>query len=813
MSSDTESRGKLSDDGGEGDDPLQRPATTSPREKLKKRVSIKLARKRAKAATTSSSSESFTDDSSSSDSESEEDESNNTENRRLSLSGKRPRRSMDLDAMRARRGKSFDVRRSVRASLDIRRSEDGDDYMRRGASMDERRRYSSERSVFRRSFEGGRPYGREDYMFDEPENRSLFGIMPFMNLTHKRPDADSVLYQPPTKVQVDYDESMLTVANVLWTAMFGWMLALVYLIGGVLMYITIVGRPYGALCFRLASYYFWPFGKYLMRRSGKPAKVTSFQTMDTFESRGDDAAPRTTFSEDGTDSERTPLSMHLADDDMSGPTSQAPLAVYILWLPVAAFITLFHAFAMFVCWMIVFFIPMAKVNKMAIENLFYHPLEIRVSNVPSGNIVCCTYQAANLMYYQYSAFGLNVVLLNLFFFVGLTLIMGYALPHDLTPPDPIIFVSSILSIVPIAYYIGMAVASIANQTNFAIGAMLNAIFGVSIEIILYGSAILNGGLTELIQAGVIGSLLGDLLLMPGLSMIAGSFKYKEQRFSPAVAGVSSVLLLVSVIGVFAPTVYFVIAGGFNYSCDSCHFTNTTSAGGFQGFECTSCSYHDVNLDKDPMYLDRARPLMYACVALMPLSYMVGLLFTLKTHSHLFKNMEDAEHDAPTWSKKLSGTILFFSICLFALVSEKAVEALEPTLEEIGINQLFAGITVMALVPSSAEYVNAIGFALHNNVALSLEIGATSAVQISLIMTPVLVVFSAIVHGGAAADSFILVFHPFSFFAIIMAVLVVNYISIEGVANYFKGATMVICYLLFVTTFYFFSMDREAAKHH
>jgi len=117
---------------------------------------------------------------------------------------------------------------------------------------------------------------------------------------------------------------------------------------------------------------------------------------------------------------------------------------------------------------------------------------------------------------------------------------------------------------------------------------------------------------------------------------------------------------------------------------------------------------------------------------------------------------------------------------------------------------------MALVPSSAEYVNAIGFALNNNVSLSLEIGATSAVQISLIMVPVLVAFSAVVHQGRAEDSMTLLFTPLSLFAIIMSVVIVNYISIEGVANYFKGAVLVACYCLFITAFYFLSLETGVA---
>jgi len=128
--------------------------------------------------------------------------------------------------------------------------------------------------------------------------------------------------------------------------------------------------------------------------------------------------------------------------------------------------------------------------------------------------------------------------------------------------------------------------------------------------------------------------------------------------------------------------------------------------------------------------------------------------------------------------------------------------MEPAMRGLGVDQTFAGLTVMALVPSSAEYVNAISFALNNQVALSLEIGASSAVQICLIMMPILVAFSAAVNHLSSGNSFILVFPLFSVFAVIMSVIIINYLSIEGVANYFKGAALVIVYLLFVVAFYF-----------
>jgi len=318
-----------------------------------------------------------------------------------------------------------------------------------------------------------------------------------------------------------------------------------------------------------------------------------------------------------------------------------------------------------------------------------------------------------------------------------------------------------------------------------------------VEIILYSVAIYKGGLLELVRAGCVGSLLGDLLLLPGLSMIFGGIKYKEQRFNPTVAGVSSVLLIISIIGIFAPTVFWEVNGGYQFNCTSCiPISNETSS-----MSCTGCLYGQIDYKNNEMFADKGEPMIYAVAAILPFAYLVGLLFTLKTHSHLFENPEDTEgggHEAPAWPLWKAILMLLVSITLFSLIAEELIHAIEPTLDVLGLEQAFAGATVMALVPSSAEYVNAITFAVHNNVALSLEIGSSSAVQISLLMLPILVCWSAIIDH----DVSLLIFPLFMVFAIIFAVIIVNYLSIEGKANYFKGAALVFVYILFIVGLYF-----------
>jgi Ca2+:H+ antiporter len=142
-------------------------------------------------------------------------------------------------------------------------------------------------------------------------------------------------------------------------------------------------------------------------------------------------------------------------------------------------------------------------------------------------------------------------------------------------------------------------SSIAAQTSYIIGAFLNAGFGTIVEVLLYVMALKKGKLDTLVQYGVTGSLLSNMLLLPGLSMIAGGFKYKEQRFNPSAAGVSSVMLLVSVLGAFTPTIFYTIYGNHSLSCSQCtmDIRNSTS-----DLTCKVCVYEQVrfiNFGSDP----------------------------------------------------------------------------------------------------------------------------------------------------------------------------------------------------------------------
>lgn len=151
--------------------------------------------------------------------------------------------------------------------------------------------------------------------------------------------------------------------------------------------------------------------------------------------------------------------------------------------------------------------------------------------------------------------------------------------------------------------IGMAVSSISAQSSLALGAVLNATFGSVVELILYWTAIATGGLGDFVQASITGSLLCTLLLIPGSSMVFGGLKYKEMRFNQLSAGVSSVLLIISVIGTFVnffltvtgaflPTIYYTALGSYSLQCSSCA---SFPHNGSEPLVCTNCTYKEVGL--------------------------------------------------------------------------------------------------------------------------------------------------------------------------------------------------------------------------
>jgi Ca2+:H+ antiporter len=482
------------------------------------------------------------------------------------------------------------------------------------------------------------------------------------------------------------------------------------------------------------------------------------------------------------------------------------------------------AFGYLMTWFWVVSIPMAKVIFEILKLLFQKPWAISITTdynkARSHSVLLCTHQAFNASYLKHNVWGMNIVFFNLFPVVAVRVIMILVtmiadIQHLM--PDMLQFALDLVCAIPITFYIGLAISSIAAQTNYMIGALLNASFGSITELTLYTLAIRRGSLDALILYSVTGGLLSDMLLLPGMSMIFGGIKFKEQKFNPVAAGVGSILLFIAIVGAFTPTIFYHAFGVSKESCNDCTLSFNAANGTVGDLVCTGCRFVQNDLLNDPLFMQGARYLQYFSAAVLPLAYFVGMFFTFKTHSHIFQEEESehgeggGEHEgSPEWPIWSSVILMLVSIAMFGLLAEDIVHVVEGVLKTLGVTQSFLGLTLIALTPAATELASAIKFALAGQINLSVEIGSASAIQISLIQMPALTAISTMLGAtGKNGEPFNLIFPLLAVFAVMLAVITFNYISSEGKTNYFVGASMVIIYLILVASFYFVPEDPES----
>lgn len=533
----------------------------------------------------------------------------------------------------------------------------------------------------------------------------------------------------------------------------------------------------------------------------------------------------------------------------------------------------------------VFSIPMSKILVVLDNHLRWHPLalqfELESEHKAAGHtddqILICTYRSFGMHYYKYTIDGTNVIILNLLALVLFTIVDFYVLKEkygmDNQITDPVfVFVLCLLSTIPLAYFIGQAVASISAQTSMGLGAVINAFFSTIVEVFLYCVA-LNQSKGKLVEGSIIGSILGAVLLLPGLSMCSGALKRKTQRYNPASAGVSSTMLLYAILVMFSPSFLYEIFGKYEERCESCE----VGSGKHTGFEesCRRCHYLQPAIVIDRLYLEYLRPYSIVCVVCLFLAYCIGLLFTLKTHAKLIwssaqqtekekhrvptgtpenqsvtsskkgarpqphpqqsdmslsrtlsrtltsmghqvaaaaaaaaasaQQPETGGHDAPNWSRTKSTTILLLATVAYAVIAEILVDVVDDVITEYPIDPKFLGLTVFALVPNTTEFINAISFAMHGNVALSMEIGSAYALQVCLLQIPIVAVYSHIgaVKNGLynASKLFTLIFPRWDCMACLISVYMFTYIYAEGKSNYFKGSILILLYMVVIVGFY------------
>ena len=312
------------------------------------------------------------------------------------------------------------------------------------------------------------------------------------------------------------------------------------------------------------------------------------------------------------------------------------------------------------------------------------------------------------------------------------------------------------AIVPLAGLIGRGTDQLALHAGPRVGGLLNATFGNVTELIISIFLISKGEL-DIVKASLIGSIIGNLLLVLGLSFLLGGLRHAEQEFNARSAAVHSSSMLLAVIGLVMPALFVLSAG------------------------------HQTTGQREVVSVTVA--------AILIALYVAALVFTLVTHEHLFRTPATGER--PTWSTRGALLVLVGAAALVAVESEILVGALEPALADLGLSRFFVGLVIVPVIGNAAEHSSAVTMALRNKVDVTLEIATGSSTQIALFVAPVLVFISLAV--GHPMD---FVFDTFEVVAVGLSTLIVAVISLDGRSNWLEGAQLVAAYAIMAISFFF-----------
>ena len=329
--------------------------------------------------------------------------------------------------------------------------------------------------------------------------------------------------------------------------------------------------------------------------------------------------------------------------------------------------------------------------------------------------------------------------------------------------DPVwIFSASAVAIIPLAGLMGKATEHLSEHLGAGLGGLLNASFGNAAELIIAFMA-LRAGLLDVVKASITGSIIGNVLLVLGLSIVAGGLKYERQRFNRVAAGLGATLLALSAVGLVVPAIFHLVVQGHPQA-------------------------HEQELSLE-------------IAVVLFITYILSLIFTLRTHKHLY--VGEASHAADealgmqTWSQGKAVTVLLVATTFVALMSEFLVGAVEHTAHTFGMTDVFVGVILVAIIGNAAEHSTAVLMAMKNQMDLAMNIAVGSSIQIALFVAPILV-FAGYVIGQPMN----LLFTTFEVVAVAISVGVVSLISMDGESNWMEGVQLLAVYLILAMAFYF-----------
>jgi Ca2+:H+ antiporter len=345
----------------------------------------------------------------------------------------------------------------------------------------------------------------------------------------------------------------------------------------------------------------------------------------------------------------------------------------------------------------------------------------------------------------------------LLIFVPVTIALEFLRPEAHT----YIFISACISIVPLAGMLGHATEQVAHRAGEGIGGLLNATFGNAAELII-AIAALQKGLYDVVKASLTGSIIGNILLVFGLSALAGGLRYKSQRFNTTAASAQAILLTLAAIGLIIPAAFH-------------HLQRSGSV-----------------VPENALGLDIAIVLL--------LTYAAHLVFSLHTHKTLFQGKSAASNkeEGPLWSLRKAVVTLAAATALIAWISEILVGSVQQAATAFGMTQVFVGVIVVAIIGNAAEHSTAVIVAMKDRMDLSFGIAVGSSLQIALLVAPLLVILSHFI-GPHPMD---LAFSPAEVLAIFLSVLITGQVAADGETNWLEGTQLLAVYLILAIVFYF-----------
>ncbi len=350
-----------------------------------------------------------------------------------------------------------------------------------------------------------------------------------------------------------------------------------------------------------------------------------------------------------------------------------------------------------------------------------------------------------------------------------------------------LFIVACLAIIPLAGWMGRATEHLAEHLGQGVGGLLNATFGNAAELIIALFA-LSKGLEGVVKASITGSIIGNILLVLGLSFLSGGIKFRQQIFNRTAASTSATAMTLAAIALIIPTVFHQVGAR-------------------------------VPVEQGGWTPDREQQLSLAIAIVLFLTYIATLLFSLVTHKDLYvgeqaqgaveevgKERTQAEEPNEHWSVRKAAGVLLVATAFVALISEFLVGAVEQARETLGLTEVFVGVIVVAIIGNAAEHSSAILMAMRNKMDLSLGIALGSSLQIALFVAPVLL-FASYLFGRPMNLEFTI---P-EVIAVVASIIIVEQISSDGESNWIEGVQLLSVYAVLAILFYFLPDVHHAAS--